>query len=324
MRRSWIAWTCGLVVFAALGSESLYADHGHGSCRRSPKKVTLCHMPPGHPDRANTISVGEAAVRAHLRHGDHLGPCPNGCGGDPAACDDGNACTSDTCGVDGACVHEAVSCDDGDPCSIDLCQEETGCFAVAAPDGTWCDDGNTCTGADSCLAGSCRGDAIGGCCEVNADCDDLDPCTVDSCGEGGCTNEPRDCSVADKCQAGFCGADGECASVPVSCDDGNVCTDDSCDPVVGCSHFPTLHPPEAIETSCNDGADNDCDGLIDGEDSDCGFCGDGVAQAPEECDGEDFAGQTCETIIGPGSEGILVCTPTCQIHHGCSTGDGID
>jgi hypothetical protein len=31
-------------------------------------KVTLCH-------KGHTITVGAPAVKAHLRHGDHLGPC---------------------------------------------------------------------------------------------------------------------------------------------------------------------------------------------------------------------------------------------------------
>lgn len=40
-------------------------------------KVTICHRPPGNPDNAHTITIGEPAVQAHLRnHGDTLGPCP--------------------------------------------------------------------------------------------------------------------------------------------------------------------------------------------------------------------------------------------------------
>ena len=39
-------------------------------------KVTLCHIPPGNPDAAHTITVGAPAVDAHLAHGDTLGPCP--------------------------------------------------------------------------------------------------------------------------------------------------------------------------------------------------------------------------------------------------------
>jgi hypothetical protein len=38
-------------------------------------KVDVCHIPPGNPDNAHTITVGEPAVQAHLNHGDFLGPC---------------------------------------------------------------------------------------------------------------------------------------------------------------------------------------------------------------------------------------------------------
>lgn len=39
------------------------------------EKVTLCHIPPGNPDKAHTITVGASAVPAHLAHGDYLGAC---------------------------------------------------------------------------------------------------------------------------------------------------------------------------------------------------------------------------------------------------------
>ena len=38
-------------------------------------KVVVCHMPPGNPDNAHTITVGSPAVEAHLKHGDTLGAC---------------------------------------------------------------------------------------------------------------------------------------------------------------------------------------------------------------------------------------------------------
>jgi hypothetical protein len=38
-------------------------------------KVTICHVPPGNPGNRHTITVGESAVSAHLRHGDSVGPC---------------------------------------------------------------------------------------------------------------------------------------------------------------------------------------------------------------------------------------------------------
>ena len=38
-------------------------------------RVTICHIPPGNPENAHTITVGVGAVPAHLAHGDHCGPC---------------------------------------------------------------------------------------------------------------------------------------------------------------------------------------------------------------------------------------------------------
>jgi len=41
--------------------------------------TTLCHRPPGDPTNAKTIVVGNAAVAAHLAHGDSLGACAQAC-----------------------------------------------------------------------------------------------------------------------------------------------------------------------------------------------------------------------------------------------------
>ena len=40
------------------------------------EKVLICHIPPGKPENAHTISVSVNAVPAHLAHGDTEGPCP--------------------------------------------------------------------------------------------------------------------------------------------------------------------------------------------------------------------------------------------------------
>ena len=39
-------------------------------------KVTICHMPPGNPTNARTISVDESSLKAHMAHGDKFGECP--------------------------------------------------------------------------------------------------------------------------------------------------------------------------------------------------------------------------------------------------------
>jgi hypothetical protein len=109
--------------------------------------------------------------------------------------------------------------------------------------------------------------------------------------EGGCTGDGQCddgvfCNGAERCVSGRCAA-----GQPVSCDDGQPCTRDSCveflrscisipydgacppgficDPREGCVQC------AATETSCFNGRDDDCDGLQDCDDPDCGaaaFC----------------------------------------------------
>ena len=38
-------------------------------------KITICHVPPGNPDNAKTLSVGVDAWSGHQGHGDTCGPC---------------------------------------------------------------------------------------------------------------------------------------------------------------------------------------------------------------------------------------------------------
>ena len=50
------------------------SDGSDGACE--PGKTLLCHAPPGDPSSSHGICVGDAAVSAHLNHGDTLGSCP--------------------------------------------------------------------------------------------------------------------------------------------------------------------------------------------------------------------------------------------------------
>lgn len=45
--------------------------------RKKENEVTICHIPPGNPDQAHTITVSANALEAHLAHGDPLGECKN-------------------------------------------------------------------------------------------------------------------------------------------------------------------------------------------------------------------------------------------------------
>jgi hypothetical protein len=185
---------------------------------------------------------------------------------DEVDCDDGNPCTTDSCGGAAGCIHqvaEAVDCDDGNPCTLgDECSSD-GCTSTTQKD---CDDENPCT-TDYCLpAEGCvheantapcnDGDActLGDLCSDEAcqagvesfSCVDGNPCTDDTCdptlgcvfvaNEAAC-DDTNECTTGDQCAAGACGA-----GAGVNCDDQNDCTDDSCHVVLGCQHVPNTAP----------------------------------------------------------------------------------
>ncbi|PYQ02265.1 MAG: hypothetical protein DMF82_16565 [Acidobacteria bacterium] len=62
------------------GVQTASANGGDGSvtAQAAQPKVTICHVPPGNPDNAHTITIGAPAVPAHLANhdGDAVGPCP--------------------------------------------------------------------------------------------------------------------------------------------------------------------------------------------------------------------------------------------------------
>ena len=163
----------------------------------------------------------------------HFAPSPEpGCCGSTLECPAGSFCdTAQSVCV--ACLEDA-QCDDGSACTIDTCSGGTcthlkpdpaccDCGAARAPDAQ-CDDGLACTvGACNCGTGTCtyspRVVAGGTCCEDgdHAHCADGDPCTVDRCEANVCTNEPPRTSVLGCCQR------------DADCSDSNPCTVDRCD-----------------------------------------------------------------------------------------------
>jgi hypothetical protein len=156
------------------------------------------------------------------------------------ACNDGDACTlADAC-TDGVCQGGSIlDCEDNNPCTDDSCDSDAGCLNV--PNQNACEDGNACTENDTCAASICipGGQLV---------CDDINPCTDDSCDENlGCQYDPNNdaCEDGDACTFNDACADGDCKAGDLNdCDDSNPCTDDICD-------FTTCkHPP--IDGVCDD------------------------------------------------------------------------
>ncbi|PTL77094.1 hypothetical protein [Vitiosangium sp. GDMCC 1.1324] len=101
-------------------------------------KVTVCHIPPGNPARAHTLIVGQPAVKAHLKHGDTLGPCGGtseqdggttepDAGGEPGPQPDAGSGTGTpdaggpTCAPRGSACGADTLCCDGLQCTDGVC-----------------------------------------------------------------------------------------------------------------------------------------------------------------------------------------------------------
>jgi hypothetical protein len=160
-----------------------------------------------------------------------------------APCNDDDLCTTgDHCHLGECLASGQLACNDNNPCTADSCNPANGCQFL--PQDSACDDGSKCTTGDHCAAGICVVTGI-------QDCNDLNPCTDDSCSPAlGCVNAPNllpcedgdVCTVGDQCAGSLC-----IPGIDMECDDNNLCTDDTCDLVAGC-----LNAPNSLDCNDND------------------------------------------------------------------------
>lgn len=187
-------------------------------------------------------------------------PAPDVCNGldddcdgvtDGGACDDGQACTVDTCDPQKGCQHALIasSCVIGGVCVpqgesnpadlCETCQPAVSTSQWSDAEGKSCSDQNPCTSGDLCTGGVCAGKAYS--------CDDDVVCTTDSCdGLGGCEHVlvANRCLIDGVCRVGLepnpanpCQACNPVAAddwSPIgagkACNDGQLCTfGDACD-----------------------------------------------------------------------------------------------
>jgi hypothetical protein len=307
-----------------------------GSCTHPPvADGTLC------PDA--TVCNGEETCQA--------GTCRPGLTLD---CNDGNACTTDSCGATTGCAHapipgcaactSASQCGDGNPCTADACVGGT-CTYTPVANGASCNDTNACNGTETCQSGTCRAGTPLACNDGNActtdtcspavgcvftantsPCaDDGNVCTNDVCGGGSCTHPPKAnglacgdgnlCNGTETCQAGSCAA-----GSPLACSDDDACTTDSCSPTGGCVFTRiTGCTGCASAAQCNDADPCTVDTCSSG------VCGHGPAATGTSCsDGNLCNGlETCQAgTCRPGT--TLNCsdtnpctTDTCDAASGC-------
>ena len=253
------------------------------------KLATTCHIEVKGADgtvsgkcagKRTCLATGLTACSAPAAVVEVCDGADNDCDGqtDEAACDDGKACTKDTCkGAEGceykvadgdpcdadgsvctigdACKvgvcepGKALDCDDKNPCTKDSCDLAKGCTQVTF-DGLPCDaDGTACTQGDVCLGSACQKGKV-------VACDDGNPCTEDVCDSksGQCQSKPIDdgvpCDDGTKCTNKDACAQGICKGKAVNCDDGNPCTDDVCDAKTGCGPTPLTGAPCSDDNPC--------------------------------------------------------------------------
>ncbi len=217
-------------------------------------------------------------------------------------CDDGVACTDDSCDeVGDVCVNSANNgnCDDLVGCTVDVCDAILGCGHT--PDDSLCDNSLYCDGTETC-------DALTDCQPgTPPNCDDSVACTTDACDETNdiCTHLPVDAACSDgvTCTVDVCDPIAGCSSTPDDglCDNMVFCDGtETCDPVNDCQSgtnpcVPPLKCEEAGDQCVDCLTDAQCDdGLYcNGAETCTGFtcvagtppnCSDGVGCTDDSCD----------------------------------------
>jgi hypothetical protein len=111
----------------------------------------------------------------------------------------------------GVCARGREACDDGVACTLDSCDEASAECTNVADDGL-CDDGNGCTGVEVC-------DGDVGCLPgIPINCSDGDSCTLDSC-------DPGETNPELACRNVLRDLDGD-GFASISCEGGLDCDDD--------------------------------------------------------------------------------------------------
>ncbi|HYC53934.1 MAG TPA: hypothetical protein VEL28_03250, partial [Candidatus Binatia bacterium] len=247
---------------------------------------------------------------------DGAGNCLSNHAAPGSACDDdANVCTNDVCDGTGLCLHaaNASACNDGifcngpdtcagSSCSIhagnpcqgadgdgncsESCNENADSCAGADPNGSPCNDGIFCNGADTCASGACSVHPGNPCPGPDGDSNCVETC-----------NEAADaCSSADPngaaCNDGiFCNGTDTCSSGACSVHSGNPC--------------PGVDGDGNCSETCNEAIG------VCGADPDGSACNDGIfCNGPDTCDDgacQQHAGDPCT-----GPDGDADCSEQCD------------
>ena len=67
--------SCCMLVFGIGNINQAMAGNCNYSSGGNDHKITICHIPPGHPENRHAITIDRSALAAHLEHGDFEEPC---------------------------------------------------------------------------------------------------------------------------------------------------------------------------------------------------------------------------------------------------------
>jgi len=135
--------------------------------------------------------------------------CVSGaCVGQPRDCDDGDACTTDSCSSTAGCVHNpsGQQCTGDNPCQAYACDPKLGCTGTPLPDGTFCHSGRQCLGQGACVQGQCieMQAPDGSACKL-----DWAPCVADAtCTQGVCDSPTAEALTPGTTMWTYVGGDG--------------------------------------------------------------------------------------------------------------------
>lgn len=269
-----------------------------------------------------TKNLGSGIANAYLAL--NAAGCVGGCSTNPE-CDDGLWCNgAETCNAGSCQAGTPPNCNDGIACTTDSCNESTDSCSNAPNNGA-CNDGQYCNGAETCNAST-------GCVAGTApNCNDGVACTVDSCNEStdSCNNVPNNASCDD---GAFCNG-AETCSATLGCQAGSnpcpgqACVESTdtcvCDDNGDCSDGQYCNGAEVCNAgscqagtapNCNDGVACTTDSCNEGTDSCNHVANNGACDDGQFCNGS----ETCHVTLGcqagsdpcggePCDEGANVC-----------------
>lgn len=206
------------------------------------------------------------------------------------------------CNSDEDCTeHGLLRCTEDGLNYQECVQLEEDCFQWSFEQS--CGPGETCVGglcmspcSGSCENKECGDDGCGGNC---GNCDDVNPCTDDTCSaQGQCTFVPNaaECNDNDLCTANDTCQNSSCQGITLGCNDGSPCTDDSCNSGTGCVYVD-------LEGDCTD--NNVC--------TQSDYCSEGACLSGEllDCDdNDDCTNDSCTAESGCINEQT---DPLCEI-----------